>query len=210
MEHDYVSDGLCDDRLLAESPAAPSRSSPSFSLPRRAREPVAVSTPTQLPIPVSQDRSGNSSQPTQPQTQALSALARFNPWKVIAWVEIVQSLKPGYQHNGGLAPLTPLELGAVHELKDCEKDWLLAWLKVAAQFRPWTSPSIKPRNRLTGICRANTTIINPTDLCLATYCKPSRLLNCPSAGILDAYSCLRLIPPSLICIQPPICSEHPP
>ena len=198
MEHDYVSDGLCDDRLLAEPPATPTHSYPSFSLPRRAREPVAVSTPTRRLIAVTQGRAGNISQPTQPQKRALFSLARFNPWKVTAWVEIVQSLKPGYQHSGGLAPLTPSDLSAIHELKDCEEDWLLAWLQVAAQSRPWTFPSIKMRNRLTDVCRGNTTIINPTDLCLAASCKPSRPLIRLPAGVLHACSYLCLIPTSLI------------
>ena len=151
MEHDCISNELCDDRLLAEPPATPSRPSPSFPLSRRAREPIAVSTPTQCSTAVPQDRSGKSSQPTRPQERALFTLARFDPLKVIAWVEILQSLEPGYKHNGGHAPLSPLELNAVHELKDCEKDWLLAGLQVAARSRPWTSPFIKPRNRLTGM-----------------------------------------------------------
>ncbi len=121
MEHNYVSDGLCDDRLLAQPPTTPTRSFPSFSLPRRAREPVAASTPIQLP--------------KQSQQRALLSLARFDPWKVIAWIDILQSLESGYQHNGGPAPLTPEELSAVSELKGCGEDWLLAWLTVAAQPR---------------------------------------------------------------------------
>ena len=209
MEHDYGSAGLCDDRLLAESPATHSGSSPSFPLPRRTRQPVADSTPVHFPIAVTHNHSGKSSQPTEPEKRALLSLARFNPWKVTAWVEILQSLEPGYQHNGGLAPLTPLELSAVHELKNRGEDWLRAGLKAAAQSRQWTFPSIKPRDRLTGICRGDTTIINPIDLSLAIYCKPSRLLSRLPAGILDACSyCLVLT--SLICIQPPKCPEHPP
>ena len=136
MEHDYISNGLCDDRLLVEPPAAPTHPSPSFSLPRRAREPIAVSTPTQFAIALPQDRSGKSSQPTQPQERALFTLAKFKPLKVTAWVEILQSLEPGYKHTGGVAPLSPLLFNAVHELKDCKKDWLLAWLQVAARSRP--------------------------------------------------------------------------
>ena len=104
-------------------------------MPRRAREPVVDSTPIQFPTTDIQDRPSKSSQPTQPQKRALWTLAKFSPLKVIAWVEILQCLTPGYQHNhGGLAPLTPSELSAVHELKDCEKDWLLAWLKAAAPY----------------------------------------------------------------------------
>ncbi|KAK0507219.1 hypothetical protein JMJ35_010257 [Cladonia borealis] len=144
MEHDYISNELCDDRLLAEPPATPTRPSPSFSLPRGAREPIAVSTPTQSSIAVPQDRSDKSSQPTQPQERALFTLARFNPLKVIAWVEILQSLEPGYKHNGGLAPLSPLILNAVHELKGCEKDWVLAGLQVAARSRV-TQPLSTPQ-----------------------------------------------------------------
>ena len=151
MEHDYIPDELCDDRLLAEPPATPNRPSPSFSQPRRARGPVVGFTPNQLPVALTQNRSGKSSQPTQPQQRALRSLAGFDPRKVIAWVEILQSLEPGYKHKGGLAPLSPLVLNAVHELKDCEKDLLLTWLQVAARSRPWTSPLIKPRNRLTGV-----------------------------------------------------------
>lgn len=170
MEHDSVAAGLCDNRLLAEPPATPTRSTPSFSLPRRAREHVVDSTPIQLPITEIQDRSGKSSQPTQPQRLALWTLAKFRPSKVTAWVEILQSLTPGYQHNGGLAPLTPSELSAVHELKDCEEDWLLAWLKVAAQYGQCTFAFSKSQNGLIGIRSGTTTIINPTALPLAIYC----------------------------------------
>lgn len=168
MEHDHVADGLCEDRLLAESPATPT---PSFSLPQRAREPVVDSTPIQFPTTDIQARPSKSSQPTQPQKWALWTLAKFSPRKVTAWVEILQCLTLGYRHNNsGLAPLTPSELSAVHELKDCEEDWLLAWLKAAAPYGQCTSAFTKPQKELTGICSGKTTIINPTDLPLASYC----------------------------------------
>lgn len=169
MEHDSIADGLCDDdRLLAEAPATPTISSPSISLPRRARERVIDSTPTRFPNTSIPDRSGKAPQPTERQKRALLSLARFPPWKVTAWVEILRSLEPGYQHIGSLAPLTPVELRAVNELKDCEEGWLLAGLNLAAQYRQCILPYIKTRNRLTGICRGKTIIIERTELSLGT------------------------------------------
>ena len=210
MEHDNVADGSCDRRLLAEPPGTPTHSSPSFSLRRRAREPVFNSDPARFPNAGIPDRSGKASQPTQPQERALLSLARFSPWKVAAWVEILRSLAPGYQHVGRLAPLTPLELNAVHELKDCEEDWLLAWLNIAAQYRQCAFLFIKMRKRLTGICRGKTTIIARTELSLGINCKPSRFLTYFPAGVLDACSCLCLVSSPFLCIQPQNCSEHPP
>ena len=144
MEHDNVAAESCDSRLLAEPPGTPTHSFPSFSQRRRAREGVVDSAPARIPDAGISDRSGNAPQPTQPQEQALLSLAGFPPWKVAAWVEILRSLKPGYQHIGRPAPLTYLEFNAINELKDCEEGWLLAWLNdLAAQYRQCTLHSSK-------------------------------------------------------------------
>ena len=143
MEHDNVAAESCDRRLFAEPPGTPTHSTPSFSLRRRARGGVGDFAPARLPDAGILDRSDKAPWPTQPQEQALLSLAGFPPWKVAAWVEIVRSLKPGYQHIGFPAPLTSLEFNAVNELKDCEQGWLLAWLNFAAQYRQCTLHSTK-------------------------------------------------------------------
>lgn len=126
-----------DSRLLPEPPTTPSSSSQSFSLPRRSRRPVAGSTSIHPPIVTSSNVPRKPPLPTSAQQRALDSLATSDPAEVIACLKVLRCLASGYQHHGGPAPLTVSELNAASELKDCEEDWVLSWLKPATPARQW-------------------------------------------------------------------------
>ena len=127
-----------DSRLLSEPPATLFSSSQPFPLPRRTRRSVAGSTSIHPPIVTSSNVPRKPPWPTGAQQRALNSLASSDPVEVIAWLKVLRCLASGYQHHGGPAPLTVSELTAASELKDCEEDWLLSWLKSATNAVPTT------------------------------------------------------------------------
>jgi hypothetical protein len=67
--------------------------------------------------------------PTPAQEVAITTLKDVEEEKVIAWLTLLRSIEPGFQHRSGPGCLSSEQIAALNILKDCQNGNVLAWLR---------------------------------------------------------------------------------
>lgn len=67
--------------------------------------------------------------PTFKQQAAISELQAFDEEHILAWITVVRSIEPGFQHRACHGSLSSQQLEALSILKDCHDSDIIAWLE---------------------------------------------------------------------------------
>jgi len=106
--------------------------------------PAPYSQYPRLPEKVQRATGHPSQRPTPSQELAIVTLQRFDPIEVIAWLQLLRSLVPGYRvREDGPQYLSQQELDAVSELMQNSNDRVSTWLAragVQGQSKPYRAP----------------------------------------------------------------------